>query len=60
MELPPELRRVLTDHEVAWRARDDAALARLFPPDGGKFSLTLRTGADGRWLIVTDMDNGNQ
>ncbi len=29
-------------------------------PDNGKFTLTLRRGADGRWLIVSDMDNGNQ
>ena len=29
-------------------------------PDGGKFTLTLRTEADGTWLIVSDMDNGNQ
>jgi ketosteroid isomerase-like protein len=29
-------------------------------PDAGKFTLTLRKGADGRWLIVSDMDNGNQ
>src|SRR5262245_28926743 len=28
-------------------------------PDSGKFTLTLRKGADGRWLIVSDMDNGN-
>jgi ketosteroid isomerase-like protein len=28
-------------------------------PDAGKFSLTLRRDSDGRWLIVTDMDNGN-
>ena len=28
-------------------------------PDTGKFSLTLRKGADGRWLIMSDMDNGN-
>lgn len=27
--------------------------------DVGKFTLTLRKGADGRWLIVSDMDNGN-
>jgi hypothetical protein len=27
-------------------------------PDSGKFTLTLRA-ADGRWLIVSDMDNGN-
>ena len=29
-------------------------------PDSGKFTLTLRKGTDGRWLIVSDMDNGNQ
>ncbi len=29
-------------------------------PDDGKFTLTLRKGADGRWLIVSDMDNGNR
>jgi ketosteroid isomerase-like protein len=28
-------------------------------PDVGKFTLTLRRGADGRWLIFSDMDNGN-
>jgi ketosteroid isomerase-like protein len=28
-------------------------------PDVGKFTLTLRKGADGVWLIVSDMDNGN-
>jgi ketosteroid isomerase-like protein len=27
--------------------------------DIGKFTLTLRMGADGRWLIVSDIDNGN-
>jgi ketosteroid isomerase-like protein len=27
--------------------------------DIGKFTLTLRKGADGRWLIMSDMDNGN-
>lgn len=25
-------------------------------PDGGKFTLTLLKGGDGRWLIVSDMD----
>lgn len=116
VKLPPELARVLTDYEVAWRAGDGAALARLFDADGfvlpnggpavkgraaiqqyykgpggplvlhafafategavgyiiggfarqegqpdvGKFTLTLRKGADGRWLIVSDMDNGNR
>lgn len=33
-ELPPELARVLTDYETAWSARDAAALAALFAPDG--------------------------
>jgi ketosteroid isomerase-like protein len=28
-------------------------------PDTGKFTLTLRKGSDGRWLIVSDMDNRN-
>ena len=28
-------------------------------PDIGKFTLTLRMGTDGRWLIMSDMDNGN-
>jgi ketosteroid isomerase-like protein len=28
-------------------------------PDIGKFTLTLRKDANGRWLIVSDMDNGN-
>lgn len=114
--MPPELARVLTDYEAAWRGRDSAALARLFAEDGfvlpdgdppvrgraaieryytghggplalravafatdgavgyiiggfaerggepdlGKFTLTLRKGADGRWLIVSDMDNDNR
>ncbi len=29
-------------------------------PDIGKFTLTLRKESDGRWMIVSDMDNGNQ
>jgi ketosteroid isomerase-like protein len=29
------------------------------PRDTGKFTLTLRRGADGRWLIFSDMDNPN-
>jgi ketosteroid isomerase-like protein len=29
-------------------------------PDIGKFTLTIRRGGDGRWLIVSDMDNGNR
>ena len=28
--------------------------------DIGKFTLTLRKSRDGRWLIMSDMDNGNQ
>ena len=28
-------------------------------PDVGKFTLTLRKGDAGRWLIMSDMDNGN-
>ena len=28
--------------------------------DVGKFTLTLRMGADGRWLIFSDMDNSSQ
>ncbi|MBI3450237.1 MAG: SgcJ/EcaC family oxidoreductase [Acidobacteria bacterium] len=28
-------------------------------PDTGKFTLTLRQEAGGRWVIVSDMDNGN-
>ena len=114
--LPPELARVLTNYETAWRAGDGAALAALFAEDGfvlgngappvrgrdairayykgpggplvlrayafatdgpvgyivggfsrrpgepdvGKFTLTLKRGADGRWLIFSDMDNGNR
>lgn len=115
VELPAELDRVLRDYERAWSARDAAALAELFHPDGyvmsggrppvagraairehyegsggplvlrafawsmdgdtafilggyrgsqtgadsGKFTLTLRRGDDGRWLIMSDMDSGN-
>jgi ketosteroid isomerase-like protein len=29
-------------------------------PDIGKFTLTLRKESDGRWLIVSDMDNSNR
>ena len=28
-------------------------------PDIGKFTLTLRKGSNGRWLIMSDMDNPN-
>lgn len=30
------------------------------PTDQGKFTLTLRRTATGRWLIASDMDNGNR
>lgn len=29
-------------------------------PDIGKFTLTLRRFSNGRWLILSDMDNGNR
>lgn len=29
-------------------------------PDVGKFTLTLKMHSDGRWLIYSDMDNGNR
>jgi len=114
--LPPaEFANVLRAYEVAWQARDAAALTELFTedgwvmssgrppvhghaeiaeryknsggplalrclhweqqgnlaiilgaygpsrgePDSGKFTLTLRRGADERWRILSDMDNGN-
>jgi ketosteroid isomerase-like protein len=28
--------------------------------DAGKFTLTLRKGSDGRWLIASDMDSANR
>ena len=28
-------------------------------PDFGKFTLVLKRASDGRWLIASDMDNGN-
>src|SRR6266851_4885246 len=113
VKLPPDLARVLTDYETAWRHGDAGGLAFLFVEDGfvlsegrppvkgraaiqrhytgqggplslralafaadgaagyiiggfarregepdvGKFTLTLRKGPGGRWLIVSDMDN---
>lgn len=32
--LPADLQRVLTDYEIAWRAKDAAGLAALFAEDG--------------------------
>ena len=116
VKLPPDLSRVLTDYETAWKNRDPAALAGLFAEDGfvlpnggtpvrgraaiqkfytghggplslraiayateggvgyilggytdaagkpdtGKFTLTLKKGSDGRWLIMSDMDSPNR
>ena len=37
-----------------------AYAARAGEPDDGKFTLTLKKAADGRWLIMSDMDNGNR
>jgi len=34
VSLPPDLERVLRDYETAWRAKDAAALSRLFAEDG--------------------------
>ena len=115
VELPPELARVLTDYEAAYR-KTGTAVAELFVEDGfvltggrppikgraaiaefygrmlgplalraiayaaegsvgyiigaytnerggpdlGKFTLTLRKERDGRWMIVSDMDNPNR
>lgn len=48
-----------------WERRGDLAIilggfARVRgEEDAGKFTLTLRRGSDGRWLILSDMDNGN-
>ena len=33
---------------------------RAGDPDQGKFTLTLRKGAGGNWLIVSDMDSPNR
>ncbi len=30
------------------------------PGDQGKFTLTLRRGRDGKWMIASDMDNGSK
>lgn len=46
-----------TDGDVGWIVGGYSAAPGF--PDGGKFTLTLRRGTDDRWLIVTDMDNGN-
>lgn len=49
----------------AFATRDDvgyilgAFARRRGDPDLGKFTLTLRR-VDGRWLIASDMDNGNR
>jgi acetyl esterase/lipase/ketosteroid isomerase-like protein len=49
----------------AYRTEEDAGYIlggfarRKGEPDIGKFTLTLRRGPGGRWLVVSDMDNGN-
>src|SRR5262252_5497791 len=35
-------------------------LASLGEPDTSKYTLTLRKGADGKWLIMPDMDNSSR
>lgn len=47
-----------TGDSVGWIVGGYSAVPGL--PEGGKFTLTLRRGSDGRWLIVTDMDNSNR
>ena len=37
-----------------------AYAARAGEPDDGKFTLTLKKAANGKWLIMSDMDNGNR
>ncbi len=44
--------------DVAWVI--GAYSNRADAPDLGKFTLTLRQDAEGRWLIAGDMDNPNQ
>ena len=34
--------------------------ARAGEPDDGKFTLTLKKAPTGKWLIMSDMDNGNR
>jgi ketosteroid isomerase-like protein len=46
------------DGSLAWIVGGFARQAG--DPDSGKFTLTLRRGKDGRWLINSDMDNGNR
>jgi ketosteroid isomerase-like protein len=48
-----------------WERQGDLAIIvgaygrQVGGPDAGKFTLTLRRGDDGRWRILSDMDNGN-
>ena len=50
---------------LAWSADGNTAwvvgayTSQRGEPDIGKFILALRKGADGRWLIFSDMDTGN-
>ena len=45
------------DGAIAWIL--GGYTGRAGAPDDGKFTLTLRKGPDGRWLIHSDMDNSN-
>lgn len=53
-------------HAIAWAAHGEVAYIlggygrEAGADDIGKFTLTLRKGADGRWLIASDMDNSNR
>lgn len=46
-----------TDGAVGWIL--GGYTGRAGGPDDGKFTLTLRKGPGGRWLINSDMDNSN-
>jgi ketosteroid isomerase-like protein len=46
-----------TEGSIGWII--GAFASKAGEPDRGKFTLTLRKGRDGRWLIMSDMDNPN-
>jgi len=52
---------IIGAYGYADRGTPAAAVGQTPVPDLGKFTLTLRRerGGDGRWLIVSDMDNSN-
>ncbi len=57
--LPPELTRVLTDYEKAWRAGDREGLARLFVEDGFVLS-SGRPFVQGRKAIAAFYQPGSR